>query len=486
VKYATQTTVDLENGFAKRNRYREERTGLRPGEVSASLRRVTLHGIARVRTSRRSGETLGERVRRLRTAAGLTQAALAGDRFSKEYVSQIERGKTRPTSETIAWLAARLGVDAGFLVDGVPGDIRARAETALARGEALNEAERFDEALAAFEDVRTAVAFSPVQDLELRSICGEWKALIRLGRVDEAARRLQRGRAIAESESFTDLDRADVLYRLGVCRYLMSSVTTALGLLNEALRLAERSSLPSDRLRSEILHFRSRCYRRQRDYQAAREDVERALELAEGLQDRRSLGHLYFQASLLAERDGHWVLARSYAERAKAQYEEVADRQNVGRLLNNLGGLNFLLGKTDDAVRYLKDAFAAALEVGSEGDAAQAVSSLAQVHLRTGDSSLAEEQARHALSILAGRVEWLDEIGSAQLVLGRALLEQDRLDEAAAALAEADDTYAQLGSASHRAAAWVAQGDLAARRGDDRAAARLYRRAAEALQDVQF
>ena len=51
---------------------------------------------------------LGERVRALRVGKGLTQTDLAGERFSKEYVSQIERGKTRPTPETIAWLAERL------------------------------------------------------------------------------------------------------------------------------------------------------------------------------------------------------------------------------------------------------------------------------------------------------------------------------------------------------------------------------------------
>jgi len=49
---------------------------------------------------------LGERLRQLRIGAGLTQSELAGERFSKEYVSQIERGKTRPTGETIAWLAS--------------------------------------------------------------------------------------------------------------------------------------------------------------------------------------------------------------------------------------------------------------------------------------------------------------------------------------------------------------------------------------------
>src|ERR687887_2229600 len=85
---------------------------------------------------------LGERLRQLRVAAGMTQTELAGDRFSKEYVSQIERGKTRPTRETIEWLAGRLGVDAGFLENGVSTDERGRLDAALARAEALLEAER--------------------------------------------------------------------------------------------------------------------------------------------------------------------------------------------------------------------------------------------------------------------------------------------------------------------------------------------------------
>src|SRR2546425_9985918 len=71
---------------------------------------------------------LGERLRRLRVAAGLTQSDLAGGRFSKEYVSQIERGKTRPTPETLEWLAARLAVDPGYLARGVSADERARLE----------------------------------------------------------------------------------------------------------------------------------------------------------------------------------------------------------------------------------------------------------------------------------------------------------------------------------------------------------------------
>src|SRR5437764_6180553 len=103
------------------------------------------------RISASSGLRLGERLRQLRVAAGLTQSDLAGERFSKEYVSQIERGKTRPTRETVEWLAIRLGVDPSFLASGVSADERGRMEATLTRAEALTEAGDYHEALAEFE-----------------------------------------------------------------------------------------------------------------------------------------------------------------------------------------------------------------------------------------------------------------------------------------------------------------------------------------------
>jgi tetratricopeptide (TPR) repeat protein len=433
-----------------------------------------------------AGLRLGERLRQLRVAAGMTQTDLAGDRFSKEYVSQIERGKTRPTRETIDWLAQRLGVDSGFLANGVSADERGRVDAALTRAGALLEARRNDEALEEFESIRAAVLATGMPELEARALAGEATVRMRAGDVREAIALLERARALSEGTSFSDVERADVLFRLGVARYKLNSIQTPIGLFDEALKVAERSEIPSDQLRSNILAWRSRCYRRRRDLEAAREDVERALELAEGLNDKRTAADVYFQASIIADREGHWVLARSYAERAKAAYEELSDRGNLGRLLNNLGGINFLLGHPDEAVDFLKDAVGIALEVGNDAEAAHAVNGIAQVHLRTGDVKRAEEQARYALELLGDRLDEIAEIGNAQLVLGRALLEQDRLDEADEALQAGERAYDQLSSGSHRASAWVAQGDLAARRGDDRAASRLYRQAADALQDVRF
>ena len=429
---------------------------------------------------------LGERLRQLRSAAGLTQSDLAGDRFSKEYVSQIERGKTRPTRETIEWLAARLDVDTGFLTSGVAADERGRLEGALARAEALYEAGEDADAASAFELLVPAARATGSPELQVRALVGTGLAKMRLSEHRAALELLGDARALTESGSFSDVERADVLFRLGACRYQLNSTQSAIALFDEALALATRSGLPCDTLKADIFSWRARCWRRQRDYEAARDDVEHALELAKGVDDLRTIGVAYFQASLVADRQGHWVVARTYAERARDAYSQLADRVHVGDLTNNLGGLNFLLGKTDEAIELLKEAFAIALETGRDADAGRAVSSLAQIHLRTGDPAQAEEQARHALRLLDGRVDYVDEVGNAQLVLGRALLEQNRFDEADAAFVDAEKSFTELGSGSHKAGVWVARGDLAARRGDHKAAAELYRSAAEALQDVRF
>jgi tetratricopeptide (TPR) repeat protein len=437
-------------------------------------------------TAAEAPTTLGQRLRQARVARGLTQSELADSRFSKQYVSQLERDRLRPTDETLRWLAERLEIDASYLETGIDGRQRERLESALTRAEAAVESHDYAEAIGLLAEVKGSPSPEAAADLELRMLLAESWARMYIGEMRAALPLLGRARELVEDTVFSDVDRAEVLFRLGCCRYRLTSVSTALALFTEALELAERSGIPCDRLRSRIFGWRSRCYRRQRDWEAAREDVERALELAEALDDPRATADAYFLGALVAERRGQWVAARAYAEKAKALYEQVEDRANTGKLLTTLGGLTFLLGRPDESIPFFKRGFAVALEVGSDADAAQAVSSLAQVHLRTGQVELAEEQARHALELLADRVDFIDEIGNAQLVLGRSLLEQGRLDEAAEKFRAAEASFDQLSSASHKAAAWTAQAELAVERGDKESAITLYQRAVQALQDFRF
>jgi transcriptional regulator with XRE-family HTH domain len=419
------------------------------------------------------GATLGDRVRELRLLRGLTQEELAGPRFTKEYVSQIERNVARPTGATILWLAERLGVDADYLETGLRDELEL-----LERAELALERQDYAAACAAIADVTF-----PGGPIALRALLLESWARLYLGEVELALQLLDE----AEAHVAEDDERAELLYRRGCCVYKQGHVAAAQDLFTAGIGLAQCAGAP-DRLRAQLHEWRCRCYRRRRDWPAAQEDVDRALELAEAAGDVETTAHVLFQASLVAEQTGHTARARTCAALAKKLYDDLGDRQNAGRLLNNLGAFEHLLGHSDRAVAHLQESFAIALDLGNEADAAQAVSSLARVALETGDAEAAARHARHAIDLLSSRVEieYRDELGNVQIVLGRALLELGDLDGAESCFAEAEAAFAELALTSQSAAAWTAQGDLALRRGDAEQAVARYRQAALALHDDSF
>ena len=354
----------------------------------------------------------------------------------------------------------------------------------LARAQALCDTGRFSDAEALLAEATPIPPDRP--QLTFRALIVEgWLALAQ-GEVEHGRRVLQRARELSEGDEFADRDRAEALMRLGACDFRRAATAKAVALLTLSLELCERSEEPADWVRAQALVWRARCYQRQREWEAARDDVECALELASSLQDEHASAHAFFQASLIAERQKQWLLARYYAEEARGRFELVDDRLNIARLTNNLGGLLFLLGRPEEAEQQLERAHELALDAGSEADAAQALSSLAQVHLRGDRYEAAEREARTAISLLEHRTDFRDEVGNAALVLGRALLEQEQLEEAGRWFDAAELAFDDVGSVSHRAAAWVAQGDLAVRNQEPERAASLYRRAAEALQDFHF
>jgi tetratricopeptide (TPR) repeat protein len=321
--------------------------------------------------------------------------------------------------------------------------------------------------------------------LALRAAVAEAAALLELGEVDAATNVLEGAQPLADNAETTDHDRATVLFQLGCARLAAGAVAEAAASLTLALDLCNRSPQPSDSLRALVLERRARCHRHNRDWPAARSDVERALELAESLGDDGVIAQACLQASVVAEREGQWILAQFYAERARETFVQLGDVFGVGKCLNNLGGLAFLLGDADGSRKLLQDSFRILLDLGRDVEASYALSSLAQVELRSGDFETAERLACRALVFLGSRTDHRTEHGNAQIVLGRAVLEQGRVEEAEEIFAQAERTLDRA-APGERAAVWLAQGDAAARRGSLEESAERYRRAAEALQDFHF
>ena len=106
--------------------------------------------------------TLGEKLRRTRQERGLTQKQLAGERITRNMLSQIENDLAQPSMRTLEYLADALGVEPGWLMmQEQSGD----AQSALTQARELLREGAFAACLAALEPL------SGEEALLMRAIC---------------------------------------------------------------------------------------------------------------------------------------------------------------------------------------------------------------------------------------------------------------------------------------------------------------------------
>ena len=355
---------------------------------------------------------------------------------------------------------------------------------ALADADALIVESRFDEAVERLDDVWSEVQAHPALALR-HQFAQSWADMYR-GNLEQADEILQRAQRIAQLPQFDAAVRAEVLYRRGCVAFKQADIARATELYTRALETNEWAPQPRTLLAANAYEWRSRCHQFRRDWDAAARDAERALELAYEVGDELCQAHALFQVSLVAERRRDWLFARFNAERALALYERHDDMLATARILNNLGGIEFLLGNVGEAEAYLLRATESASSAESDPDLAQAVNSLARVYLRTGRPAEARARAQRAVEILAGRTDFREELGNAQLVVAESLSAEGNADGARDWVDAAEETFTSIDSTSHLANAWIARGDVERASSEIDAAAAWYRRAATTLADVHF
>jgi transcriptional regulator with XRE-family HTH domain len=152
------------------------------------------------------GAIIAERLHAARLAAKKTQQEVAGGRFSKSYISAIERGKMTPSVPALEYLAGRLQVSLAYLLgetelDQSPSSAPSLAEQEHAKKEEaarllLAEAEQADDATAVAL-LRAAAYLSP----RLRPLACAHLAHLSLaqGTLDEAAALIEEGRTAARA-----------------------------------------------------------------------------------------------------------------------------------------------------------------------------------------------------------------------------------------------------------------------------------------------
>lgn len=289
----------------------------------------------------------GLRVRRFRTARGLSQAELAASDFTKGYISLVETGRTRMSLRAAQIIAGRLGLAVGDLFQSSGAD-SSSAELELLRAESELSAGRPEAALDLTEKLE-------------RGLTGPLRArLLRL-----------RGRALTQStrspEAVTALDEALRLYRssgngemVGRTLFDLALAHARLEELGEALNLALQceqaltTGLVVDRtLELQVLSFLAGTLVTLGDVGAADLRTERAKKVAQDVVDPRALANLYESLAITQQRKGDAEAAITYARKSLAAYEELGNRAAIGSSWNTIGWVYLKRGQLQRAAEAL-------------------------------------------------------------------------------------------------------------------------------------
>jgi len=220
---------------------------------------------------------IGQRLRQARLAAGLTQQQLAGDRYTKAYISALENGIAKPSMAALNYIAPRLGKSASeILADPNPAWARLEADLALASGE-------WAAALAGYEGLlETAQERGIRGELQLASA----EALCRLDRPGEAVRPAAEAVRIF-AELRRDADRARAEYWLSSAHGQQDNPEEARALLRSILdRVRGGLDLGGD-FQTRVLIALGMLEGGQGNHTAALAYLEEARDLSDELDSRR-------------------------------------------------------------------------------------------------------------------------------------------------------------------------------------------------------
>jgi len=248
--------------------------------------------------------TLGQKLRQTRLERGLTQSQVAGSRITRNMLSQIENDQASPSVGTLEYLAAALGVNAGWLITEEQTD---SAASRLVRARALLRGGEYD---ACLKLLAPGEKTAGDEELLLLSTAAERMAAQALGEerfadADRLARQAlawnRRGlyeqpalqvRAAAVAARCACLRREGADEAVGALRELYLRLQTGVGyhlqlaryhLEQEHIQAAEReiwsiAELP-DRDRAEYLILRGRIALRKEQYENAALYLRQAEEL---------------------------------------------------------------------------------------------------------------------------------------------------------------------------------------------------------------
>jgi transcriptional regulator with XRE-family HTH domain len=346
------------------------------------------------------GESLGERLKRLRLERGLSQRELSSPGVSYAYISRIEANARQPSVKALRKLAGKLGVSAHYLETG--NELREEDARELRLSEAELKLRLEQDAAAAETDFQTLLEEAR-QDGDAETITRS-----RLGLGEAAARRGDHREAIAQLEAVLSETEVSPLSH-GDVFVTLARAYSALGRPQRGVELLERcldevrTRAPDD-VAAEVRFASNLSYALSDlgELARAREVVQQTLARAERGIDPYSRVRLYWSLARLALIEGKSRVALRHIHRAIGLLEATEDTRQLARAHLSCGEILIDEGDIPGAAPHLE---LAEKLLGDKADAADLGwlwSEQARRASRSGDHDEAAALAQRALEILKG------------------------------------------------------------------------------------
>ena len=346
--------------------------------------------------------TLGEKMRALRRQMGMTQADLAGEEFTKSFISQIEKNQARPSLKSLRIFAQRLNRPVSyFLDDGADvAPTPSEAQRMLSTGELLERQGKFEEALQTYEK---ALAECAPTDYATRGQVYRRRAhaLVELDQLPAAVQALE----LAAEEFRLARDtaaRAEVDQLLGDVHNRMRRREEALQYYEKALLLYEEGLAPHKDTEPSFAMLRlltemGLTAAQLRKWDAAHRYLKRAESLATECRTLYRWGDLCRSMSRVGKERGNRREAIHWAERAVAYCDSVLDHIVLVRALVDLGELRSSEGRKA-AMPFFERAMDVAQAKGDADGKSRVRAALAKLAEQEGDVKQAVELYQSAVN----------------------------------------------------------------------------------------
>jgi tetratricopeptide (TPR) repeat protein len=377
--------------------------------------------------------TVGPRVRAARKKAGLTQRALAGDRYTAAYISALEVGLVRPSWAALTYLSGRLGIPIHELVrEAQPGWDRLTADLHLAAGEWQKASDRYTQLIDA-GSARTD------------------EALLRRGRA-EALCRLERPRqalpdAAAAYEALIHADQqADAAYAgywLAYAQFQLDNADEARALLHQLLAEVRAGLAVQADFKLRLIIALSMVESWSGHHDRALALLEEGRALSDEMDNRRRASYLQSLAVGYAETGDYEGALRAGTE-AIALFEAADAEQAASSLRNSLALTYLQLGNVQRATEMAAEARERSARRDDRGLLAHVAETEAQIALAAGDYAVVRERVAEALE-LARATQNTHAESSALLTLARSQRQSGDVSQAEKTYREAIDLLRKSG-----------------------------------------